>query len=104
MYRRQLRKVFDSSFIAAATKKDRSLNPLLNMVVEPNEKIQLDFAEPLPDENNKDVYILVGVDRFTRFAKNKADTIIRFMQTHIVNDGSHETYGVIRHKGFGRKS
>ena len=32
MYRRQLRKVFDSSFIAAATKKDRSLNPLLNMV------------------------------------------------------------------------
>ena len=32
MYRRQLRKVFDSSFIAAARKKDRSLNPLLNMV------------------------------------------------------------------------
>ena len=32
MYRRQLRSVFDSSFLAAATKKDRSLNPLLNMV------------------------------------------------------------------------
>ena len=32
MYRRQLRNVFDSSFIAATTKKDRSLNPLLNMV------------------------------------------------------------------------
>ena len=28
----QLRNVFDSSFLAAATKKDRSLNPLLNMV------------------------------------------------------------------------
>ena len=32
MYRRQLRNVFDSSFLAAATKKDRSLNPQLNMV------------------------------------------------------------------------
>ena len=32
MYRRQLRNVFDSSFIVAATKKDRSLNPLLNIV------------------------------------------------------------------------
>ena len=189
MYRRQLRNVFDSSFLAAATKKDRSINPLLNIVkgqkwdtikscygpyfynvrhrlsvrdgillyddravipkqlrqtlvdtlhlthtgqggmleaarniwypylhrdivgkkgknlkvisghshftsldavVEPNEEIQLDFAGPLPDENDKDVYILVGVDRFSRFPKvtnNKADTIIRFMQTHIVNHG-----------------
>ena len=39
----------------------------LDAVVEPNEEIQLDFAGPLPDENNKDVYILVGVDRFPRF-------------------------------------
>ena len=217
MYRCQLRKVFDSSLIAAATKKDRSLNPLLNIVrgqkwetikscygpyfynvrhrlsvrdgillyddravipkqlrqtlvdslhltqpgqggmleaatkvwypyvdrdivstaqnckecpqkskslrvisgnthftsldsvVEPNEEIQLDFAEQLPDDNNKDVYILVGVDRFSRFPSAKvvtnheADTIIQFKQTHIVNDVSHETNGVIRHKGFGRK-
>ena len=32
MYRRQLRNVFDSNFIAATTKKDRTLQPLLNMV------------------------------------------------------------------------
>ena len=32
MYRRQLRNVFDSSFLAAATKKDRSLKPLLNTI------------------------------------------------------------------------
>ena len=201
MYRRQLRKVFDISFIAAATKKDRSVYPLLKMVrgqkwetikscygpyfynvrnrlwvrdgillyndravipkqlrqtlvdslylthpgqggmleaaknvwypylhrdivataqnckechqkgknlkvisgkthftsqnalVEPNEEIQLDFAGPLPDKNNKDVYLLVGVDGFSRFpsakvvTKNKAHTIIRFRQTHIVNHG-----------------
>ena len=39
----------------------------LDDVVEPYEKIQLDFAGPLPHENNKEVYILVGVDRFSRF-------------------------------------
>ena len=77
--------------------------------VELNEEIQLDFLGPLPDENFKHVYILVGVYRFSRFSSakvvtnNKADTIIRFMQTHIVNHGSHETYGVIRHKVFWRK-
>ena len=43
----------------------------LDAVVEPNEEIQLDFAGPLPDENNKDVYILVGVDRFSRFPSAK---------------------------------
>ena len=31
MYRKQLRKVFDSNFIAAATKRDRTLQPLLNI-------------------------------------------------------------------------
>ena len=201
MYRRQLRSVFDSNFIAAATKKDRTLQPLLKMVrgqkwdnlkscygayfynvrnrlsvrdgillyddravipkqirqilvdllhlthpgqggmleaakkvsypylnrdiiltaqnckecrqkcknlkfisskqlftaldavVEPNKEIQMDFAGPLPDKNNKEVYILVGVDRFSRFQSakvvtiTKADTIIRIMQTHIVNYG-----------------
>ena len=65
----------------------------LDAVVEQNEEIQLDFAGALPAENDKDVYILVGVDRFSRFpsakvvTNNKADIIIRFMQTHIVNHG-----------------
>ena len=63
----------------------------LDAVVEPNEEIQLDFAGPLPDENDKEVYILVGIDRFSRFpyakdvANNRADTIIPFMQNQIVN-------------------
>ena len=66
---------------------------MLDAVVEPNEEIQMDFVGPLPDENHKEVYILVGVDRFSRFpsakvvTNTKADTIVRFMQTHIVNQG-----------------
>ena len=56
----------------------------LDAVVEPNEEIQLDFAGLLPDENNKEVSILVYISDRTN---NKADTIIRFMQNHIVNQG-----------------
>ena len=65
----------------------------LDAVVEPNDEIQLDFAGPLPDENKKEVYILVDVDQFSRFptakvvTNNKADKKVRFMPTHIVNHG-----------------
>ena len=81
----------------------------LDTVVEPNEEIQLDFAGPLPDENNKDVYILVGVDKFSRFpsakvvANNKADTIIKFMQTHFVNDGVPRNIRCDQAQGFRAK-
>ena len=40
----------------------KDLFTALDAVVEPKEEIQLDFAGPLLDENNKDVYILEGVD------------------------------------------
>ena len=81
----------------------------LDAVVEPNEEIQLDFAGPLPDENDKDVYILVGVDRFSRFpyakvvTNNKADTIIRFMQNHIVNQGVPRAIRCDQAQGFRAK-
>ena len=70
----------------------------------------MDFAGPLPDENNKDVYILVGVDRFSRFpyakvvTNNKADTIIKFMQTHWLIKGYQEMSGATKLKGFGLKN
>ena len=81
----------------------------LDAVVEPNEEIQLDFAGPLPDENDKEVYILVGVDRFSRFpyakvvTNNKADTIIRFMQNHIVNQGVPRAIRCDQAQGFRAK-
>ena len=73
----------------------------LDAVLEPNGKIQLEFAGPLPDKNKKEVYILVVVDRFSRFPSakvvknNKADTKIRFMPT--------QTSAMTKHKGLGRK-
>ena len=69
----------------------------------------MDFAGPLLDENNKNVYILVGVDRFSQFpyakvvANNKADTIIKFMQTHIVNHGVPRNIRCDQAQGFRAK-
>ena len=65
----------------------------LDAVAEPNERIQLDFGGRLLDKNDKEVYFLVGVDRFSRLTSakvvtnNKAVTIIKFMQTQIANHG-----------------
>ena len=51
-------------------------------VVEPNEEVRLDFAGPFPDELNRDAYILVAIDKWSKFP-----TAIKFMQRHISNNG-----------------
>ena len=43
----------------------------LDAMVEPNEEIQLDFAGPLPDENDKEVHILVGVSDRLNLSKRE---------------------------------
>ena len=40
-------------------------------VVEPNEDVQLDSAVPLPDELNRDAYILVAIDRWSKISAAK---------------------------------
>ena len=39
----------------------------LPKLLEPNQEIQLDFAGPLPNESNNEIYILVAIDRFSRY-------------------------------------
>ena len=57
-------------------KKDKNLKPLftknslekLTKLTEPNEEVQLDFTGPIPfREHKQNYYILVSVDRLTRF-------------------------------------
>ena len=66
---------------------------LMEPVVEPNEEVQLDFAEPLPDKLNRKAYFLVAVDKWTKFPTAKvisnttADIAIKFMQRYISNNG-----------------
>ena len=57
------------------TQQGKNLKPVfgkqhlfqMEPVVEPNEEVQLDFAGPLPDKLNKDAYILVAVDKWSKF-------------------------------------
>ena len=62
-------------------------------VVEPNEEVQLDFRGPLPDELNRDAYILVAMDKGSKFTAAKvvsnttADIAIKFMQRYVSNNG-----------------
>ena len=58
-------------------------------VVEPNEKVQLDFAGPLPDELNKDAYILVAIDKMSKFPSAK-----------VLKKG-HKYHGGCRHNFYG---
>ena len=65
----------------------------METVVEPNKQVQLDFAGPLPDELNRDAYILFAIDKWSKFPTAKvvssttADIAIKFMQRYISNDG-----------------
>ena len=62
-------------------------------VVEPNEEVQLDFAGPLPDELNKDEYILGAKDKWSKspmatiVSNTTVDIAMKFMQCYIVNNG-----------------
>ena len=76
------------------TVQGKNLKPILGKkfsfqmkpVVEPNEEVQLDFAEPLPDKLNRDAYILVAIDKWSKFPTAKvvsnttADIAIKFVQ------------------------
>ena len=43
-------------------------------VIDPNEEVQLDFAGPLPDKLNRDAYILVAPDKWSKLPTAKVVT------------------------------
>ena len=67
----------------------KSTTTQLPTLSEPNKKIQLDFAGPIPDEQPKDSYILASVDKFSRYPHAKvyhscnADTTIAYLEKYI---------------------
>ena len=87
------------------TEQGKNLKPIIGKkhscltepAVEPNEEVQLGFAGPLPDELIKDAYIVVAIDKWSKFhtAKNvsntTADIAIKFMQRYISNTSQHLT-------------
>ena len=76
------------------TEQGINLNPIkgknhsfqMDLVVEPNEEVQYDFAGPLPNELNKEAFILVPINKWSKFPTAKvvsnttADVAIKCMQ------------------------
>ena len=66
---------------------------VMEPVVEPDEEVQLYFAGPLPDELNREAYILVAIDKWSKFPTGKVVTnttahiAIKFMQRYFSNNG-----------------
>ena len=63
------------------------------VVLEANEKVQLDIAGLMPRELNQDAYILVAISTFLKYPTIKevpntiADTANKIMQKFILNNG-----------------
>ena len=96
MYRKIQEKSENCPSCRAAGKNLRTQLPTteinrLEILTEPNQKIQLDFAGPIKSNTRGDVYILVAVDRFSKcptaqICKNTdTRTVIKF-QTKLLSD------------------
>ena len=81
----------------------------MDSVVEAYEEVHLDFAGPLPDELNKDAYILVAIDKSSNLPTANlvsiitADVAIKFngiLQTTQYTVG----YDVTKHKQLEQKN
>ena len=59
----------------------------------PKEELQLDFADPLQDEKGKRVFILVAVDRYSKFPSvlltknNGSKKVVNFLEAYILIHG-----------------
>ena len=72
----------------------------------PNQKIQLDFAGSIIDDNEGKIYILVAIDRFSKYPSvmliktASAKKIVKFLRSYIRNHGIPETIITDHGSGF----
>ena len=66
----------------------------LEILTEPNQEIQLDFAGPIKSKTRGDVYILVAVDRFSKWptaqlcTNTDTRTVLKFLTNYFTNNGT----------------
>ena len=66
----------------------------LEILSEPNQEIQLDFAGPIKSETRGDVYILVAVDRFSKWPTARickitdSRTVLKFLRKYCPDNGT----------------
>ena len=69
----------------------------LEILTEPGQEIQLDFAGPIKSKSRGDVYILVAVDRFSKWPTAKickstdSRTVIKFLTKYCTDNGTPKT-------------
>ena len=72
----------------------------------PNQELQLDFAGPLVDDKKGKIYILVAIDRFSKFPSvmltksTSAKKIVKFLRSYIRNHGIPESIRTDHGSGF----
>ena len=73
---------------------------------EPNESVQLDFCGPINYLNESQKFVLVAVDRFSRWpsamvcGNNRSDKIMKFLKSYITNHGVPRKIHVDKGMGF----
>ena len=69
----------------------------LEILTEPGQEIQLDFAGPIKSKSRGDVYILVAVDRFSKWPtaqickRTDSRTVINFLTKYFTDNGTPRT-------------
>ena len=69
----------------------------LEILTEPGQEIQLDFAGPIKSKSRGDVYILVAVDRFSKWPtaqickRTDSRTVIKFLTKYCADNGTPRT-------------
>ena len=72
----------------------------------PNQELQLDFAGPLINDKKEKIYILVAIDRFSKFPSvmltktTSAKKIVKFLRSYIRNHGIPESIRTDHGSGF----
>ena len=67
----------------------------LEILTEPNQEIQLDFAGPIKSKTQGDVYILVAIDRFSKWptAHSCKSTVLKFLTKYFTDNGTPRNIG-----------
>ena len=82
----------------------------LPLLSQPGQELQLDYAGPLEDHKGKKIYLLVAIDRYSKFPSVKVTkstggkSTIKFLRTYIDTHGIPESIKTDQFSGFRGKA
>ena len=78
----------------------------LPLLTQPGQELQLDYADPLDDHKGKKIYLLVAIDRYSKFPSVKVTkstggkSTIKFLLTYIDTHGIPKSIKTDEYPGF----